>query len=257
MTDLVLARTPWGRFYCWPDDLIGRTLIGCCALWVKTGAPFWDAHMKPTVGSGEVDCPHGKFWDGDLLLEHFDAVPSESSVIDIGAYIGLSAVYLAQRCKRVHLVEPEPVAFQTAYRNAGLNPNADRITMHSIAAYDREGLLYATRYDQSNRGGTAYMPPPVAHSIDERPCGVLDTVITPAWPISLIKSDAQGCDLRALRGCRRLITKYQPKIIFEYEPELAALHGDTWADYEEFIYHTGYVMSESKINPSNFIATPE
>lgn len=252
----VLAHTPWGQFWLWPDDLIGRTIIGHNATWADDGRAFWADDATPTAGDGIVNAPDGSFWDGDLLLEHFDAVPHNSSVIDIGAFVGLNAVYLSSRCEVVYAVEPVVLHYDTLVRNLAVNKLMN-VYPYWIAAYDKAEKLVMREIDESNRGGTALVPGTVQPFLCVH-AGPLDAQIaTPAWPVSLIKSDAQGCDLRALRGCRRIISLYRPKIIFEYEADLAALHGDTWADYQAFIEGIGYTMKESSTHKNNYVCVPK
>lgn len=248
----VLAHTPWGQFWLWPDDLIGRTVIGHNAVWAGTTRPFWGPDMKPSkqpvATSLLVDAPEGNFWDADLLLPAFDAVPYDSTVIDIGAYVGLNAVYLASRCRMIYAVEP------VWWRELQGNLNANGVTNVSVikvAAYDKPVKIGGTHVDD-NRGAVALGPGTRPHYL----AGPLDAQICPAYPVSLIKSDAQGCDLRALKGLRGIISKYRPKIIFEYERQLAWAHGDDWFDHEAFIKEINYTMEESKSNPCNYICLP-
>jgi FkbM family methyltransferase len=50
-------------------------------------------------------------------------------------------------------------------------------------------------------------------------------------PVRFIKIDAQGCDLRVLHGLQQTIDRCRPLIVFEWEKDYAAWHGDTWEDY--------------------------
>jgi hypothetical protein len=86
----------------------------------------------------------------------------------------------------------------------------------------------------------------------------LDQFIQPQEQVCLIKSDAQGCDLKALQGLRQTIERCRPAILFEFEERLALYQGQTWADYLEFLYKIDYHWVE-QIGvgyPNNFVAVP-
>jgi hypothetical protein len=93
------------------------------------------------------------------------------------------------------------------------------------------------------------------------PAIALDTILDPSRPISLIKIDAQGCDLRALVGLRETIERWHPPILFEWEANLAALHGDDWWDVGEFFGGISgkykLISQEPRGYANNYVAVPE
>jgi hypothetical protein len=77
--------------------------------------------------------------------------------------------------------------------------------------------------------------------------------------VSLIQVDAQGQDLRVLKGLKDTIRQHQPVIVFEYEEKEAGVLGDTWDDYHAWM-HDGcpvvYDWVESSTHKNNWIGRP-
>jgi FkbM family methyltransferase len=93
---------------------------------LKNGSAFWVNNHPPD------------FWDrvenGDwepLTYRVFDHFLDEAhSCLDIGAWIGPTALYAASRARHCYALEPDPVAFAALRENVILNPSlADRITL--------------------------------------------------------------------------------------------------------------------------------
>jgi len=59
-------------------------------------------------------------------------------------------------------------------------------------------------------------------------------------PISFMKVDVQGSDLRALRGARETIRKHRMPIIYEHEALFDEEFGVSFRDYEGFVESIGY-----------------
>jgi hypothetical protein len=63
---------------------------------------------------------------------------SDREVLDVGAYVGESAVAFALRGARVHAFEPAPDAQAYILKSARLNGVADRIAMHPVGLSDHD-----------------------------------------------------------------------------------------------------------------------
>ena len=77
--------------------------------------------------------------------------------------------------------------------------------------------------------------------------------------VALIKIDAQGCDLRVLKGAEQTIRQCRPVVTFEFEEKLAALHGDTLPAFEAFIAELDYELTplvHSSSTQQDFCARP-
>jgi FkbM family methyltransferase len=75
----------------------------------------------------------------------FDAcINSDTTFLDIGAWIGPTALYGAQRAKKTLAFEPDPVAFAALEQNVAANSDAswaDRLTIHNKAVMAKAGSL--------------------------------------------------------------------------------------------------------------------
>lgn len=240
-----LISTPHGRFWVYPEDLIGRTLKG-------DGNP--------------ANC---NLWDAPFLQPFFERFADpQGYVIDVGAYMGYLSVWLSRRYAGVLAIEPLPGTFDMLCKNLDLN-HVENVRPIMIAAHERDVRmrlaaeeaqgqdLHALDYSKiGNIGGIALVEDPDGPYQARR----LDTVLARIdWAprrIVAIKVDAQGCDLLALYGLYETIMRWRPGIIFEFEEGLSALHGCAWKDYKGFLDRIGYRLEPSQ-NASNWIGVPD
>lgn len=225
--------TPFGKFLVNPAECIGAT--------VKAGT-VWD-------GPGFLQV---------IAREHGRLGEIGTTILDVGAHLGDWTIWLAgQGAWRVVAVEPAPEKLKA---NLDLNKAicADRVIVIPAAAYDRQTTLYWTvPYTDQESGGAAVGL--AAARGREVSAVVLDDYL-PLFGqrVSLIKVDAQGCDLRALAGLAQTIQRDHPVIVFEWEAELAAAHGydDTLARAKAFLVTFGYQVIEWPSHPHNYLALP-
>jgi FkbM family methyltransferase len=97
-----------------------------------------------------VDEAHKAFWEvfragkwEEATLDTFDRHLDRSTVfLDIGAWIGPTALYAAARAKRVIAIEADPVAADLLRKNVALNPLlAERIEIIERAVSPESGTL--------------------------------------------------------------------------------------------------------------------
>lgn len=236
-----LIQTALGPFVCY-DDTVGQALAK---------GEFWDQQIQP----------------------YLDEAPTHGWALDLGANIGWFTVYLAQRgFTRVFAVEAHPVTFRVLKQNVTNAGVGDRVTLLQVAAYDHHLLMHLAAPEQIGWP----IPDPATLEGCPHPASIafvprtsdglagfltrgapLDYVIPPDAPITLIKVDVQGCDLRALVGLRRTITRCRPLIIFEYEQGASLWHGDTWDDYLHFFTELHYTVTRIREDLWDFVARPE
>lgn len=247
-----VVSTPFGKFLIHPHDLIGETTRA------------------------------GTLWDGPGFLTpiYHQYAGMGSTIIDVGANIGAFSVWatnLLWRAARVIAVEPIPDTYRLLLANLDLNKHsgADRVIPLNVAAYDQPTTLVLASDDEQgqpvahgdfskigNIGGIALKPhsgPGISSSVDGWSVqGMpLDTYSHCFGPrVSLIKIDAQGCDLRAMKGLVKTIQRDRPAIVFEHEEKLSMLHGDTWMDYVTFLRSIRYDWRAWPTHQNNFLATP-
>lgn len=231
-----IIQHPLGRFEAWHDN-IGAALAR---------GDFWDAHLRPI----------------------FDAVDPACWAIDVGANVGFHTTYLARRYAQVIAVEPHPATVGLLSENLRLNQVIDRVTVIQAAAYDRlTELAISTEVEFpipdewhldtcTSASSICFVPLDQAHGRLVIKTVVLDDVVPPGSPIGLIKVDAQGCDLRVLRGLEQTIRRCRPIVVFEIEPKYMSWHGDPPEGCHTFLAGLDYTVEQPDLNFSDFVAHP-
>jgi FkbM family methyltransferase len=59
-------------------------------------------------------------------------------------------------------------------------------------------------------------------------------------PVCVLKIDVEGAELPVLRGSTRILTESRPVVIFEHQPEVAALYGAGSGDLWDLLLEHGY-----------------
>ncbi len=88
----------------------------------------------------QVATGHEWFWPGfadgswePTTFQAFDKILApDSTMLDIGAWIGPTALYAARRCKEVFAFEPDPTAFASLIQNLNLN-KVENVTPYPVA----------------------------------------------------------------------------------------------------------------------------
>ena len=166
----------------------------------------------------------------DILLDEdysLGALPAPGVLLDVGANIGLAALYFRAQYPDAEIVaiEPDPATFAKLERNGGSDPRIRPVNA-AVAAEPGELLLFrpagysiASSLKRDGTDGGAYARVR-AETLDGL-CAELDLP-----RVDLVKLDVEGAELDALRGFARL--EEVPVVIGEAHPELL---GD---DLEEF-----------------------
>lgn len=230
---LRLLSTAWGRFLCYPDDSVGNAL---------EKGQFWDEHLKPYFGL---------------------PVAADAWAIDVGAYIGFHTVYMAKYFLHVYAVEPVMQTVELLQDNLRMNA-VRNVTTLAMAGYSRECLLRRPRFTElgwdphhsSNAPAVPWFPGSSEIS-DVVPAARLDLFCRRPGPLTLIKIDAQGCDLRVLWGLQTQINRHRPLILLEWEAPLAAHHDDTWRDVENWAARHDYRVQQITEHFQDYVLTPE
>lgn len=231
-------------------------------------------YVRPDGGADCISATilGGTFWDGPLLLPFYDKWSDPKKVaIEVGAFAGQGALYLSKRNR--HVIAVEPIHFGLTNATVAIN-GLKNVTVLAGAAYS-EGTWMKLAADEEqgqvvnglepgdidNPGGVALVRASKADA-ESQECiqgFVLDKWVEEEEEVGLIKVDAQGCDLRVLVGLRKTIERCRPGILFEYEANLAKLHGDLWKEYVLFFDGIGYTLKEQDEAgyARNFVAVPE
>ncbi len=233
---------PYGTFHAWNQDIVGQT--------IATGV-FWDEQIRSALDEADVS----------------------GTALDLGANIGFFTVYLARRFARVLAVEAHPETYKLLVKNAKENQlNMNRTALWYGAAYDRETTLHLapekwlgfplpseTDLDQtSSSASVAFAPTGEGLAVPAFPVDPLvQSYQHDGWPpVTCIKVDCQGCDLRAIVGLQETITRDRPIVVFEFEGAPSRWHGDTLKDYEAFFAAHHYSVERIREDLWDYVARP-
>jgi FkbM family methyltransferase len=203
------------------------------------------------------DGPYGTFFAlrGDLiaaLLEKYGAhqrnelamllslLRPGDTVLDVGAHIGTFSVPMAWRVAphgRVYAFEPAPQTFEILRRNIAANNCSELIRPSPVAVSDRQATHRLCTLG-GNTGAT-YLAPADGSS----PAVALDQWVIAEGverTIACIKIDAEGMELKVLRGAERLIACDRPLLFVEICEQQLQRWGHSVADIEGFLLARGY-----------------
>ncbi len=172
-----------------------------------------------TVFEGAADDPyfqgveqHALGLDGLAALVAAQ-VPKASTVVDVGANIGLSTILLARSAQRVIAFEPSPANVDYLRRNLASNGIAN-VEVVAAAVSDRPGTL---RFHVAQFGAGSHVVASGHVRGDaatiEVPAVTLDDALT--VPVSFIKIDAEGHEPDVLAGARAVLARDRPLVYTE------------------------------------------
>lgn len=174
----------------------------------------------PTVLEGAADDPYFQAVEGQAAaLDGLAAlvarqIPRSSTVIDVGANIGLSTILLARIAERVIAFEPSPPNVAFLRRNLERN-GITNVEVHAAAVSDTPGTLrlHVTQFGAgSHVVAVGHVSGGAVPTVDV-PAVTLDGTDLP--PVAFIKIDAEGHDPDVLAGAGRLLARDRPLVYTE------------------------------------------
>lgn len=235
-----MFHTEWGDFWLHGQDFVSRDLIG---------GGFWDSMLLP------------------IFKAHSDP---EGVAVDIGAYVGIHSAWLSKHYRDVYAVEAQPYIALVLKKNMAQN-GCTNVHVWNAAAYDRWTILKpSTRVEELYKLGpydemTSTASVCFEEALYDDELDVSKNVMAVPLdktqlkgPVRLVKIDAQGCDLKAMKGMEGIIRRDQPGIIFEWEPLPAARlqGGEKLKDYHDFLFSCGYAV-RMLVSGHDYYAVPE
>jgi FkbM family methyltransferase len=174
-------------------------------------------------GFAELPYVYGPLTTGrvyeEKFLQHVRSLGLRGEYVDVGAHLGTHTVWFAALCPATHVHAFEPVARFAGMvrRNITANGLESRVTVHQVGLSDRAGRA-TNRLSREHQVG--FMPD--ADAADESFDIVrLDKVIG-RRPVAVIKLDVEGMEAAALRGAKRILSKWRPVVYAEaHSPDAA------------------------------------
>jgi FkbM family methyltransferase len=140
------------------------------------------------------------------------SMPAGGVMLDVGANYGYYSITIASRLRQnctIYAFEPNGVMFERLRKNVELN-GASAVTAYQVGLSDQEGS--AAIVQVCGHSGAAYLRPGdgVAVTSLDRFCEG-----TSVDRLDLVKIDAEGAELRILRGGRGTLDRFRPALLLE------------------------------------------
>ncbi len=173
-------------------------------------------------------------------------VRAGDQVLDVGSFLGVYAVFLAQwsgPLGRVLAFEPTPRSIPTLRRHIALNGVANRVKVLPVALGEVNGTVELYEHSEPYRNAIGVTDPNGSRTktslvqlttIDEV-CAI------EAFEPTLLRMDVQGFERSVLRGARETIARNRGRlrIVVEVHPQLWGLHGFDQVEFDHTISELG------------------
>jgi FkbM family methyltransferase len=148
----------------------------------------------------------------------------------------------------VHGFEPNPATYRRLSDNIALN-GYSQVTAHSLALSDQGGsaTLYLPKDDNLGEASLQKYD-------GETESTVITTLTADEWMesadlgnparIDLIKIDVQGYETRAIRGASKLLARYRPLVICEFEERWLRMAGSSCEELKQLFNSLGYTANK-------------
>ena len=145
------------------------------------------------------------------------------TIVDVGANLGIFTLYAARSLQwsgRIHSFEPTPRIHELLRNNVQVNGflEANLVQFHEAAVTDSEGTARLTTFAEHSGHNTLFWQNAGAESVIVKTTR-LDTALQGETRVDVVKIDAEGAELRILRGMAQIIEKNPGiHILIEFAP---------------------------------------
>ncbi len=159
-------------------------------------------------------------WENETFAIFDRFIDEDHSYIDIGAWIGPTALYGCQIARHCYAIEPDPVAFKMLQENINLNPNLkDKITLCRVCIGDICGNI---RLGSNSKFGDSMS----SMLFDKSAKSVIVRAITLNRFIKMhniddcnfIKMDIEGGEVIVLPNIKKYLQKNKPTLHLSLHP---------------------------------------
>ncbi|TWH21800.1 FkbM family methyltransferase [Prauserella rugosa] len=176
---------------------------------------------------------HHRSWERDeaQLMTQL-AARRPGAFLDVGAHVGyhtLSLLRSSSTVTNVVAVEADPTNAEFLRRNLAVNLPKDRSGLVSVleaAAWDTDGNLVLAHPDERNSGDHRVREPDGMAGLMVPAVRLDGNTDVLRQPVSLVKTDLQGRDHRALAGLQETLERDRPDVLCEFSPEAIEEFGD-------------------------------
>lgn len=163
-------------------------------------------------------------WERSTFTFLERCLSADSVCLDVGAWIGPTALFAAQRCRAVYCIEPDPVAFERLLANIRLNEVGNVLPFHGALSSRNAGVQIANERGFGNSmtrvraapagGGVTVLGMDLSSFID--------------WwgidRIDLLKMDIEGAEFDLVPSIIDLLPRFKPAIHLSLHAPLLPPH---------------------------------
>jgi FkbM family methyltransferase len=173
----------------------------------------------------------GGFYESFLLKRWKKHFENSSLVLDIGANIGNHSLFMATQanCKKIISFEPLPEIFSVLQKNIAEN-HLDNIEPLNYAVGKERGFAEIAKTIENNCGATSLK---LSEKRTDIELIALDDFFSNIPKIDFVKIDVEGFEVEVLKGMKKTISKYKPKIWLEVQKT-------TFLEVNEILENFGY-----------------
>lgn len=153
--------------------------------------------------SGKVEYLFNTFCDKNQVYKEILRLTDNESIVDLGAYDGDTIKeftdFTGGKYNHIFALEPDEKNYKKLVRNT---EGMDNIDTFNMGAWNKKDtLIFDKKAGRNSRLSSSGVPVNVTD---------LDSLISS--PVTMIKMDIEGAELKALDGARKTIKKYKPKL---------------------------------------------
>ncbi len=173
-------------------------------------------------------------------LAHVRPFVAEGSMaVDVGAHVGFFTERFARwvgEAGHVVAIEPEPINYGRLCRRLERTRLVDRVTPLNLAATEASGS-FRLRVDPTHPGDHQLAADGLAVAGE-----TLDRILArECWPpVTMIKLDIQGAEVRALAGAAETIDRLRPTLLVEVDESRLRRQGSSAGELFETLAANGY-----------------
>jgi len=170
-------------------------------------------------------------------------VKNTHTVVDVGANIGVYAIPLAKRVSKVIAFEPNPKTSEILKKSIALNQIRNIVLIQKAVGDTKKAILFGLSAIPM-QSGVITGPTTDAESSIETECIDLDTALATENRVDWLLIDIEGFEVSALKGARKILQRFSPKIIIEVFNENVNL-------VKKILTNEGYTITHLYLAPSS------
>lgn len=153
--------------------------------------------------SGKVDYLLNSFCDKESIYRNILKLNDSESIVDLGAYDGDTirefTAYTKGKYNKIIALEPDEKSYKKLIKNTAEMKNLET---YNIGAWnEKDTLIFAKEQSRNSHISASGVPVKVTD---------IDSLID--YPVTMIKMDIEGSEMKALDGAKRIIKTYLPKL---------------------------------------------